>query len=139
MEQRIRSLPRVVRFCIAGGLSTGVNVAFMLLFVEWLKMDSFLLKNMANILAMGVGAIAAFFLHRAWTWDDSAKLQGASLAKQFVRFVGSLSVGVGSRIALFSVFDYFFSLAYLLNVVLGIACAATVDYFLYEKLVFKTK
>jgi putative flippase GtrA len=139
MEQLIRSLPRIVRFCFAGGLSTGVNVVFMLVFVELLKMDSFILKNLANVLAMGIGAISAFFLHRAWTWEDSVKLRGMSLVKQFARFVGSLSVGVGSRIGMFSLLDYIFSIDYLLNVVLGIACAATIDYFLYEKLVFKTK
>ena len=102
-------------------------------------MDSFILKSLANFLAMGIGAIAAFFLHRAWTWDDAIRFHGAALLQQFVRFAGSLAVGVGSRIAMFAAMDYFFSIAYLLNVTIGIAFAAIVDYFLYEKLVFKQK
>jgi putative flippase GtrA len=137
MEQRIRSLPRIVRFCLAGGLSTGVNLALMVVLVEWLQMNSFLLKSIANFLAMGIGAVAAFFLQRAWTWEDATKLHGAALLRQFAVFAGALSVGVGSRIALFAVLDYFFRIAYLLNVGVGIACAAIVDYFLYAKFVFK--
>ena len=137
MEQKIRSLPRIVRFCLAGGLSTGVNLGVMIVLVEWLQMNSFLLKSIANFLAMGIGAVAAFFLQRAWTWEDATKLHGAALLRQFAVFIGALSVGVGSRIALFSALDYFFRIDYLLNVVVGIACAAIVDYFLYAKFVFK--
>jgi len=136
MEQWIRSLPRGIRFCLSGGVATGVNVALMILFVEWLKMDSFILKGLANFLAMAIGAIAAFFLHRAWTWDDSTKYRGVALLQQIARFVSSLVVGVGSRIGMFAVMDYYFHIAYLLNVAVGILCAAIVDYYLYDRLVF---
>jgi putative flippase GtrA len=137
MEQWIRALPRAMRFLLAGGLSTGVNLAAMGLLVECLQMNSFALKSVANVLAMGIGAVAAFFLHRAWTWEDATKRRGASLLRQFITFMGSLSVGVGSRIGIFAALDYFLGLPYLLNVAIGIAGASILDYFLYDKLVFK--
>jgi putative flippase GtrA len=136
MEQWIRSLPRVIRFCLAGGLGTGVNLAVMMLLVEGLHMHSFWLKGLANALAMGIGAIAVFFLHRAWTWEDATKRHGYALLRQFFLFAGSLTIGVGCRIALFALFDYYIAIDYLVNVAIGIAGAAIIDYFLYARFVF---
>lgn len=137
MEQRIRSLPRWLRFCLAGGLATGVNIGLMFVFVEGLQMQTFLFKGIANVMAMGLGAVAAFYLHRSWTWEDAAKHQGQALFRQFALFVGSLSIGVSSRIFLFAALDYYWGIPYLLNVAVGIAGAAIVDYFLYARLVFR--
>ena len=135
----IRRWSRPVRFCLSGGTGTLVNLGSLVIFVELMQMNSFLLKNLANAISMGIGAIAVFFLHRAWTWDDAQQQTGKGLVRQFVVFAGSLSVGVGCRLVLFAVLEKYTAIPYLLNVALGIAAAAIVDYFLFDRLVFLRK
>lgn len=135
----IQHQPRPIRFFLAGGLGTAVNLVAVVFFVEMVQMKSFEMKNLANGLGMVVGAVSVFFLHRAWTWRDVQKQSGWELWRQFYKFAGSLSVGVICRLLLFAVVERIELTPYLINVAAGIAFAAVIDYFLFGKLVFVKK
>ena len=132
----IQRRPRPIRFILAGGLGTFVNLAVLVFLVELGQMNSFEMKNLANGIAMAIGAVAVFFLHRAWTWSDVDKQRGRRLWRQFVKFAGSLSVGIGCRLVLFAVVEIVLPIPYVINVAAGIALATVVDYLLFGKLVF---
>lgn len=57
---------------------------------------------------------------------------------QFVSFNLAALMGIGIRVFVFAILEKW-GIFYLLNVALGIGLAATVDFLLYDKLIFKRR
>jgi putative flippase GtrA len=104
--------------------------------IEILGFTSYLLRNLANILAIEISAIYNFCVSRLWTWRDAPRKHGLKLVPQFVSFNLALLAGIAIRVILFAVFDKW-GIFYLLNVAIGIGVAASIDFILYDKLVFR--
>jgi putative flippase GtrA len=127
---------RVVRFCVVGGIAAVINLAVMYGFVDVMAFDTFVLRNIANGLSLACGMSAAFILNRAWTWSDAKRETGIALVRQFLMFCSSAALGIALRIGTFALMDYFWGIPYLINVTLGIGLAASVDFILYDRIVF---
>ncbi len=122
-----------------GGSAALVNFLFMVLFVEFLGFKSYFLKNLANVLAMEASILYNFFLCRLWTWGDAPRKKGKDLLAQMGFFHLAALSGIAIRIVLFALLEKWglFYLVNVANVAFGIGAAASINYVLYDKIVFK--
>lgn len=134
----MRLTVRVKRFLIIGSSAAFVNFLLMILFVEVFWFKTYFLKNLANVSSIEISIFYNFLLSRLWTWVDAPKKQGKSLMAQFVSFNLAALTGIGIRVFVFAILEKW-GIFYLLNVALGIGLAATVDFLLYDKLIFKRR
>lgn len=124
------------RFFIVGFSAALVNLGLMAVLVEWLGFRSYLLKNTANLLAIEASIFYSFIFNRAWTWDRSPRRAGRALFLQFLSFNLTALVAVLFRVVLFALLERV-GLHYLVNVAVGIALAAGLNYFFCERFVFR--
>lgn len=129
---------RVKRFLVIGFSAAIVNLMLMILFVEVFKFNTYLLRNIANILSIEISIAYNFSLSRLWTWKDAPKKQGKRLIMQFIAFNLAALTGISIRAVTFAFLDLL-GVFYILNVIIGIGLAATVDFILYDKLIFKRR
>jgi len=127
---------RVKRFLIVGSSAAIVNFALMIIFVEALFFNTYVLKNIANAISIEVSVFYNFLLSRIWTWGDAPKRQGKGLVSQFVSFNLAALTGILVRILIFAALERI-DVFYLLNLTIGIGLAALVDFVLYDKLIFR--
>jgi putative flippase GtrA len=127
---------RISKFLIVGVSAAIVNFLLISFFIEIIGFKSYFLKNLANILAIEMSAIYNFSISRLWTWKDAPRKQGKSLVTQFISFNLALLAGIVIRVISFAVFEKW-GIFYLLNVAIGIGMAASIDFILYDKLVFR--
>ena len=127
---------RIKRFLIVGLSAAIANFLIISLFIELLGFNSYFLKNLANLLAIEISAVYNFCISRLWTWRDAPRKHGPNLVPQFLSFNLALLAGIVIRVILFAVLEKC-GVFYLLNVALGIAVAAGIDFVLYDKLVFR--
>ena len=132
----IRYNERIRRFLIVGFSAAIVNFLIISFLIEILGFKSYFLKNLANILAIEISAIYNFFVSRLWTWKDAPRKRGKSLVLHFIFFNLALLTGITIRVILFAVLERW-GIFYLLNVAFGIGIAASIDFILYDKLVFR--
>jgi putative flippase GtrA len=127
---------RISKFLIGGMSSAIVNFLIISFFIEIIGFKSYFLKNLANILAIEISALYNFLVCRLWTWKDAPRKRGKSLFTQYISYNLALLAGIVIRIILFAVFEKW-GIFYLLNVAIGIGMAASIDFILYDKLVFR--
>lgn len=127
---------RIKKFLIVGGSAAIVNLAAMSLLVEILGFKTYLLKNIANMTSIEISIFYNFVFQRLWTWNDTPKKDGKNLMGQFFLFNSAALAGILIRIALFALLDLT-GLYYLFNVAFGIGVAASIDFILYDKIVFR--
>jgi len=132
----MRFTDRVKRFLIIGSSAAFVNFLLMILFVEVFWFKTYFLKNLANVLSIESSVFYNFVLSRLWTWIDAPKKQGKSLMVQFLSFNLAALTGMSMRVIVFAILEKW-GVFYLLNVAFGIGLVATVDFILYDKLVFR--
>ena len=129
---------RIKRFLIVGTSAALVNFLSITILIELLGFQSYLLKNVANILAIEISTFYNFSVSRLWTWGDAPRKQGKSLIAQFISYNLAALTGITFRALLFPVLEKL-GVFYLFNVALGIGMAATLDFILFDKLVFKRR
>jgi dolichol-phosphate mannosyltransferase len=129
---------RLKKFIVVGSSAAAVNFALMIFFVEVLSFQTYLLKNIANIISMETSVFYNFLLSRFWTWGDAPKKQGKRFILQFLSFNLAAIAGLSLRIVIFAVLDRF-DVHYIVNVFIGAGTVAVMDFILYDKLVFRRK
>jgi len=127
---------RLKRFLLVGSSAFVVNAALMIFFVEALRFHSPLLKNIANAMAMELSIFYHFLVSRMWTWQDAPKKHRERLAVQFIAFNFAALAVVLIRIASFAVMENW-RVHYLLNLTIGVAMAALIDFILYDRFIFR--
>lgn len=129
---------RLVKFLTAGSSAALINLGSLYVFVQHWDFNTFFLENVANAASMELSILYNFLLSRHWTWDDAIKKSGVSLIKQLVSFHAVVASTALLRIVLFPVLQIL-GVYYLLNAAIGIGVAASINYFLYDKWIFKTR
>jgi len=127
---------RLKRFIIVGSSAAIVNFAFMIFFVEALFFNTYLLKNIANLISIEVSVFFNYLLSRIWTWDDALKRKGKGLIAQFIYFNLVALTGIFVRLIIFAILDKL-GVFYLVNVFCGIGIASILNFILYDKLIFE--
>ncbi len=129
---------RVLKFLLVGCSAAAVNFLSITILIELLGFKSYLLKNVANIIAIEISTLYNFSISRLWTWRDAPRKQGKSLIAQFISYNLAALTGIAVRAFLFPILEKW-GVFYLFNVAIGIGMAATTDFILFDKLVFKRR
>jgi dolichol-phosphate mannosyltransferase len=127
---------RVLRFLLVGCSAAAVNFLSITILIELLGFQTYSLKNVANILAIEISTLYNFSVSRLWTWRDAPRKQGKSLIAQFISYNLAALTGIAFRAILFPILEKY-GVFYLFNVAIGIGMAATIDFILFDKLVFR--
>lgn len=131
-------IKRIKKFFITGLSAAVVNLLLMVLFVEVFNFKTYILKNVANILAIFLSIIYNFMVSRLWTWSEIPKKHGKVLLMQFMSFNLANMFTMGLRVIVFALLERV-GINYLLNVIIGIILAAVLSFILYDKIVFNEK
>ena len=129
---------RIMRFLIVGCSAAAVNFLLITILIELLGFKTYLLKNIANILAIEMSTLYNFSVSRLLTWRDAPRKLGKSLIAQFISYKLAALTGIAFRAILFPILEKC-GVFYLFNVAIGIAMAATLDFILFDKLVFRRR
>jgi len=131
-------IKRIEKFFVTGLSAAVVNLLLMVLFVEVFHFKTYILKNIANVLAIFLSIIYNFILSRLLTWSEIPKKHGKFLLMQFVSFGLANMITMALRVVVFAWLEKV-GINYLLNVTIGIMLAAALSFILYDKLVFNEK
>jgi dolichol-phosphate mannosyltransferase len=129
---------RIMKFLLVGSSAAAVNFLSITILIELLGFQTYLLKNVANILAIEISTLYNFSVSRLWTWRDAPRKQGKSLIAQFISYNLAALTGIALRALLFPILEKC-GVFYLFNVAIGIGMAATIDFILFDKLVFRRR
>lgn len=132
----LRRKSTIVKFGAVSGSAVGLYFLLLWLMVEHAGFDTPLLENVANAISMELTIVYNFFMSRAITWKDRARVRGRRLLVQLVQFHAAIGLGVLFRLGLFPLLQHF-GVPYLLNAAIGVAVAAVFDFAVYDNLVFK--
>ncbi len=124
-------VPHVIRFGIAGGIATGVQLVALVALVT-LSLD----KNVAHAIALVISSQASFFLSREVTWAERRRVDESvvALLGKLGRFNGMIAVSVLVNQITFQVTAT--HVYYLIAAALGILVAATINYTVSDRLIF---
>ncbi|MBO9542052.1 GtrA family protein [bacterium] len=129
-------MAKIARFIASGGTSAVFNLALLHVLIGWCGLRGGWREDAAYLVALELSILFQFALCRFWVWKG-AEREGA-IWPQLIRFHGAAFVTSLGRLVLFTVLRRA-GMHYLFNASLGIALGAVVNYFLYEKLVFRTR
>lgn len=118
-----------------GGTAFLINWGLFKLF-RVAGMTSRLQVNLALAVSMEISILYNFALQYRWTWKDTVRLRGRSLLAKVGAFHGAVGVGALLRLAVFPI-GQVLNVQDDLNFVIGVAAATGIDFFLYDKVVFK--
>lgn len=105
--------------------------------VEYLKFDTIKLQEIANVLSIEISVIVGLLLHSYITWRYKYETTRKFL-KVFIYFHLVTGVSFAARLLLFPVLASF-GIDYMTNTLIGVALAIVLNFFGYDKLVFKKK
>ena len=75
----------IVRYVIAGGATTVVNIVSFYL----LRLFTDLSRSVANIIAISLAILFAFFANKFFVFTESSKKDAGTLIREFISFVGT--------------------------------------------------
>jgi dolichol-phosphate mannosyltransferase len=96
---------RILRFLLVGCSAAAANFLSITILIKLLGFQSYLLKNVANLLAIEISTLYNFSISRLWTWRDAPRKQGKGLIAQFISYNLAPLTGIGFRIILFPILE----------------------------------
>ena len=121
------------RYIVVGLVILGSNLAVARIAFSFdLFLSTALWRNIGNALVTEIAVITAFFLHRRFTWSS----EDPQILRVMLRFHAVTGVGLVGRLTAFALLDAA-SVAPMLATLLSIPVAIIVNYFGYDRLVFK--
>jgi dolichol-phosphate mannosyltransferase len=131
-----KSRQKIFRFLICGLVTAAFNLAIISLIIESLALNTPLLRNLANVVAIEISLIFTFFVYKIWVWSSSSWHLNQVFFREIPLFhLSSMFVITQRSLILFPVIDWL-GLHYLLNTLIGIALGSVINYFACDKLVF---
>lgn len=123
------------KFATVGTSAAILNLALIFILVDLAGLETAVLRNVANVIAVLISTAYAFFINRRWTWNQAVVKTGGRLVWQYFLYNFITLTAITMRIILFAILDYF-GVYYLLNVALGIGLVAVFNFLMYDKYVF---
>ncbi len=111
-----------------------INLFLIYFFIEILNFNTYLLENLANAIVIEIGVILSFLLNRHFTW--SAKKNVDTFFNLLLKFHYAVGFTAILRLFIFAFFQ-FLGIKYLINTILCIIFSASINFFLYDRKVFK--
>tara|TARA_Y100000591_G_C21366041_1_gene466460 strand:- start:141 stop:548 length:408 start_codon:yes stop_codon:yes gene_type:complete len=125
---------KILSFGVIGISLTILNLFLIYFFIEILNFNTYLLENVANAIVIEIGVILSFLLNRHFTW--SAKKNVDTFFNLIIKFHYAVGFTAILRVFIFA-FLQFLGIKYLINTILCIILSASINFFLYDRKVFK--
>jgi glycosyltransferase involved in cell wall biosynthesis/ubiquinone/menaquinone biosynthesis C-methylase UbiE len=126
---------KTIKYIINGSIIALFQILIMWAMVSSLNIQEFQNLNIANIISIELALLFAFILHSKITWQQNFKTKANFLSK-LIKFHLVTFISIFIRIVLF----YFLAtigIFYLLNTLICIFIAVIINFFGYDKIVFK--
>jgi dolichol-phosphate mannosyltransferase len=124
--------PRLLKFGIVGASGVIVNMGFLYIFVEFVKLPYFI----ASLIAIELSIISNFSINLVWTWRDRAK-EVSFWTKIFRYHVGAGATAIiGNYLILIGLTEWF-GIQYLLSNLIGIAVGTACNFVVNDLWTFK--
>lgn len=124
-----------IKYGINGILIALSQILIITFLVEYFSFNTEYLKNVANIVSIIIGLLIAFILHSSITWRYHFKSK-IEIFKKLLIFYLISTFSIIIRIATFYLFNQN-GMDYKLNTLIGIILIIIINFFGYEKIVFK--
>ncbi|HEX8974745.1 MAG TPA: GtrA family protein [Patescibacteria group bacterium] len=124
-----------MKYALNGVLIALSQFVVIILLVELMAFNSGYLRNVANFISVIVGLLVAFMLHSKITWRYRFSSHQEMAYKLLMFYLVSV-FSIFLRMFAFYVFDRA-GMDYKLNVIIGIIIIIVINFFGYDRLVFK--
>jgi dolichol-phosphate mannosyltransferase len=126
------------KFLIAGTVAGIFNVLLMFLLIEWLGLDTPLLRNVANIIALELSLLFGFFVYRIWVWPGGDWTIQDIVRRQIPLYHMSAASALVTRLLfIFPLLDWL-QVHYVINTLVGVGVSAGLNYLFSDTFVFRT-
>jgi dolichol-phosphate mannosyltransferase len=134
-----KSRCRIFKYLVCGIITATFNVVLIYIIIETLKLNTPILRNIANIVAIEISLLFSFFVYRTWVWSNYFSNWQEAFWKQLLRYHISSGMVVATRsFLIFPILDWL-KLNYQINTLIGIALGSAINYVISDKWVFKSK
>ncbi|NCN99562.1 GtrA family protein [Candidatus Falkowbacteria bacterium] len=123
----------VVKFTIAGGLASVLDLVSLYLFHDPLGLDIVLSTTLAFMLSF----ILSFYLQKFWAFNDSSR-HGKTAGQLFLYLLNAL-IGLNLNGFLMHFLVSYYQVWYLLSQVMVIALIGVLNFMVYKFIIFKKK
>ncbi|ARV61772.1 polysaccharide synthesis protein GtrA [Nostocales cyanobacterium HT-58-2] len=129
---------KIFRFIICGAITAAFNIVLIYSMIEYLKLNTPLLRNVANILSLEVSLVFSFFVYKVWVWSGSPwKIKEVLLRQMPLYHLSVFACVITRSCVLFPILDWI-KINYLVNTLIGILIGSIINYLMSDKFVFKT-
>jgi dolichol-phosphate mannosyltransferase len=127
------------RYLICGTVMAAFNVLLISSMIEMLKLNTPVLRNIANVSSIEISLLLSFFVYKIWVWTGGTWNIKKVLFYQIPLYHVSAGISVLARsLILFPILDWL-GVQYAINTLVGILLGAVINYKISDKVVFKTK
>jgi dolichol-phosphate mannosyltransferase len=127
------------RYLICGLVTAIFNVLLISSMIEILRLNTPVLRNLANLSSTEISLLFSFFVYKIWVWRGGTWEIKKVLFYQIPLYHVSAGISVATRIfILFPILDWV-GVNYSINTLVGILVGAVLNYKISDKLVFKNK
>jgi dolichol-phosphate mannosyltransferase len=127
------------RYLLCGLLTAIFNVLLISGMIEILRLNTPVLRNLANLSSTEISLLFSFFVYKIWVWTGGTWEIKKVLFYQIPLYHVSAGISVATRIfILFPILDWV-GVNYSINTLVGILVGAVLNYKISDKLVFKNK
>lgn len=128
---------KIVRFLFCGGITAAFNVILIYILIEGLGLNTPVLRNFANVLAIEVSLIFTFFVYKIWVWSGGTWRLRDVLGREIPLFHISSGIAISLRsFMIFPIVDWL-GVHYVINTLMGILIGSILNYFACDKIIFK--
>jgi len=127
------------RYLLCGLVTAIFNVLLISGMIEILRLNTPVLRNLANLSSTEISLLFSFFVYKIWVWTGGTWEIKKVLLYQIPLYHVSAGISVATRIfILFPILDWG-GVNYSINTLVGILVGAVINYKISDKLVFKNK
>ncbi|MBD2178233.1 glycosyltransferase [Pseudanabaena sp. FACHB-1998] len=129
---------KVFKFLIGGGVTSAINLFLIFFLIDYVGLDTPILRNIANIISLEISLVCGFFIYRNLVWTGGNWNIKEVLLRQLPLYHVSAGFSVLARIFfIFPVLD-FLKINYVINTLIGVLLSAVINYTISDRFVFKT-
>ncbi|MEG5042698.1 MULTISPECIES: GtrA family protein [unclassified Microcoleus] len=133
----MKSKQQIFRYLICGIITAVFNIVLIYIIIETWKLNTQILRNLANIIAIEISLLFSFFVYRTWVWVNPNSSWQEILWHQLPRYHISCGLVVATRTFLIFPILEGLKVNYQINTLIGIILGAAINYVISEKWVFK--
>jgi len=127
------------RYLLCGLITAIFNVLLISSMIEILRLNTPVLRNLANLSSTEISLLFSFFVYKTWVWTGGTWEIKNLLFYQIPLYHVSAGISVATRIfILFPILDWV-GVNPSINTLVGILVGAVLNYKISDKLVFKNK